>query len=245
MSVVLITLIGVLIGGMLLKTTEATLSRGPRAVREKRSEYHCEMFTTRLFEQRLIDAGIQTTLTTCDDSECVVCAPKPLPAPKKKLAKCTTCRVTLDDDGWCSNGCVRMPRPVVKRTPELPKSSGNNCTRCSTPLYSSNTDTCQVCLLSAIQERKEERKAAYRPRMVVLTKDGISYKATVPTEVPDNAHVEIVETFKHGDFFGTWAYWKWTDQKSGRQMGLRSAAYQMDSYEIQTADGKTIRRIIS
>ena len=48
----------------------------PKAVEPPDSVFTCAAFEQRLFEQRLIDAGISTSLSRCNDDDCLTCHPR-------------------------------------------------------------------------------------------------------------------------------------------------------------------------
>lgn len=130
---VLIVILAVLMGAGLLKTIEYQLSK-PKALK-------FDPVKTRALEMEVW--GQYFT---------------PLPEGKKKAEKCSACKVPLDDDGWCSNGCVRI-QPRI----ELLQNTVRNCTGCAGPLHTNqkNFDLCQKCTLETIKRRKAERETGH------------------------------------------------------------------------------------
>lgn len=108
------------------------------------------------------------------------------------------------------------------------------CQRCEITLSRYSADTCASCTSDIQLERRVEReKKSFGPRVRTMEYKGEMYRTRMPSEVPDNAHVAIMETYKHGDFFGTWFVFKWTDEKTGQQMHLKTVANQVSLHEIR------------
>lgn len=167
--------------------TPKSLESGKR----KRTEYDCEMFTTRLFEQRLIDAGIKTTLTRCSDAECFVCHPKSKELPRPKPPK---------GSGGVGNAIV-YPAATAE------------CHQCNVQV-SRGMDTCQPCTQDLLESRRLEREKNKRP---LRYRQIGNRRVPMPTEVPDNAYGGIdYDPVRLSDR----VVWKWTDPKSGQQKYL-------------------------
>jgi len=154
----------------------------------------------------------------------------------------------------CKNNCKKCKqekslKPVLPNPPKGPGAGSRPrslrvCSNCCKNLYAADADTCHACTLDILKRRRQEReweekKAASRPRVRQIPHGNEMYRAHVPSEVPDNAHVEIMlpDYSVRSQFIGTWAVWKWTDQTTGRQMVLRSTASQvMERHDVMSGD---------
>lgn len=186
---------------------------------------------TRELEQRELGC----VLTTCGKENCRTCnpvviqPPKALPSAAKKYAVCGSCWKPVNQH---SENCYREhdKRP--------------RCHRCGEAMHSPSRDTCRACTLAILQERHRFRGP--KPQTRIVEHEGETYQARIPDEVPDNAHVEITTDFMG---YGTWAHWKWTDENTGKTMGLKSVAnrtgqYETEQYEIFSDESvKPIKRV--
>lgn len=100
--------------------------------------------------------------------------------------------------------------------------------------------SCQQCTHQILTERKKRREWEAKqtfPRKRHVVFQGVGYSALMPSEVPDNAHLEII------NHLNRWpsAVWKWTDEKTGKQMFMRSFAQEMERHDILTGNGQVVR----
>lgn len=142
---------------------------------------------------------------------------------------CKECRVPPKSKGGVSaaapidqlNKRVRELQAKEYLGRGLPK-----CKICETLV--DNPGMCEKCEY----RYKSVMRQPYQPRVREIRHQGILYRAHVPTDVPDNAHAEVLIGDGHKTYDGTWMHYTWTDQKTGGQMGLRTSAFQGDKYEV-------------
>lgn len=140
--------------------------------------------------------------------------------------KCKTCNPTPAID--------KIPPKAIPSPPKgpggvSPVQRRGRCSNCHVVIHNRDRDTCQTCTLEILKQRKATRG----PRARYIEHDGVTYKAHMPNDVPDNAHAEIVVGDGHKIYDGTWAVFKWTDFRTGKQMFLKTSAFRTEPTEYE------------
>lgn len=90
---------------------------------------------------------------------------------------------------------------------------------------------CNLCEEERVNKERRIYSGSRRYKFVV--KDGQTYKALIPANVPDNAHCEVIQQWDSAYMDGSWVAFKWTDEKTGMSMGIKTTATKATIQEIQ------------
>lgn len=200
-----------------------------------KSIYACKVYSDRLFEHKLVDAGVMelTEMTICDVERCVYCAPT---RNAQAVARRDKHRAAVQAD-------IEAKKSEREKFNELKAKDGRykgyryedymfqqNMRRYSENL--NNEATCVTCNEPGIHVHSKESTKFVKTKGLSIAR---------PTEVPEFA--VATPLFKHGDSSPHSILWQWEDPHHG--MAWFKQPIETERTDVQNMDGRVVRSVES